>query len=252
LEGAPKKSIMGGFTKDRMMEKKEKLYEGKAKIVYATKDPDLVIQYFKDDATAFNAQKKGTIAQKGVVNNKIASTLFQYLEAKGIPTHFVEMLSDREMLVKKVEIVPLEVIVRNVAAGSLCRILGLEEGRALACPTFEFCYKEDKLNDPLINESHALALELATQEELDRIKKWTLQINGLLKDFFLKLNVNLIDFKLEFGRYKGGIILADEISPDTCRLWEVGTNRKLDKDRFRQDLGGIEEAYQEILSKVSR
>ena len=234
------------------MEKKEKLYEGKAKIVYATKDPELVLQYFKDDATAFNAQKKGTIDQKGVVNNKIASTLFQYLEANGIPTHFVEMLSDREMLVKKVEIVPLEVIMRNVAAGSLCRILGLEEGRRLACPTFEFCYKEDKLNDPLINESHVLALELATQGELDLITNWTLKINGLLKDFFLKLNVNLIDFKLEFGRYKGGIILADEISPDTCRVWEVGTNRKLDKDRFRQDMGGIEEAYQEILSKVSR
>jgi phosphoribosylaminoimidazole-succinocarboxamide synthase len=234
------------------MEKKEKLYEGKAKIVYATQDPDLVIQYFKDDATAFNAQKKGTIAQKGVVNNKIASTLFEYLTAHGIPTHFVKMLSEREMLVKKVQIVPLEVIVRNVAAGSLCRILGLQEGRTLACPTFEFCYKEDKLNDPLINESHALALELATQKEIDRIKELTLKVNGLLKEFFLKLNVNLIDFKLEFGRYKGEIILADEISPDTCRLWEVGTNRKLDKDRFRQDLGGIEEAYQEILSRVSR
>ncbi len=234
------------------MEKKEPLYEGKAKIVYATSDPDLVIQYFKDDATAFNAQKKGTIAQKGIVNNKIASTLFQYLEKHGIPTHFVKMLSERDMLVKRVQIVPLEVIVRNVAAGSLCRILGLEEGRALACPTFEFCYKADKLNDPLINESHALALELATQAEIDRIKELTLKVNALLKEFFKKLNVNLIDFKLEFGRYQGEIILADEISPDTCRLWEVGTNRKLDKDRFRQDLGGIEEAYQEILSKVSQ
>jgi len=234
------------------MEKKEQLYEGKAKIVYATDDPALVIQYFKDDATAFNAKKKGTIAQKGIVNNKIASTLFQYLDSNGISTHFVKMLSERDMLVKKVEIVPLEVIVRNRAAGSLCRILGLEEGKELACPTFEFCYKADALNDPLINESHALALELATREEIDRIKELTLKINDLLKAFFLKLNVNLIDFKLEFGRCNGEIILADEISPDTCRLWEVGTNRKLDKDRFRQDLGGIEEAYQEILAKVAQ
>lgn len=234
------------------MEKKKALYEGKAKIVYATEDPGLVIQYFKDDATAFNAQKKGTISEKGIVNNKIASTMFRYLESRGIPTHFKEMLSEREMLVKKVEIVPLEVIVRNIAAGSLCRMLGLEEGRKLACPTFEFCYKEDKLNDPLINETHALALELATQGEIDRIKELTLKVNELMKAFFLKLNVNLIDFKLEFGRYQGEIILADEISPDTCRLWEVGTNRKLDKDRFRQDLGGIEEAYQEILAKVTQ
>ena len=171
------------------MEKKESLYEGKAKIVYATDDPGLVIQYFKDDATAFNAQKKGTIADKGVVNNKIASTMFRYLGSHGIPTHFEKMLSDREMLVKKVEIVPLEVIVRNIAAGSLCRILGLEEGRKLACPTFEFCYKEDKLNDPLINESHVLALELATQEEIDRIKELTLKVNELMKEFFLKFTV---------------------------------------------------------------
>jgi len=234
------------------MQKQEKLYEGKAKIVYATDDPGLVIQSFKDDATAFNAKKRGTIAQKGIVNNKIASTLFRYLEGHGIPTHFVEMLNDRDMLVKKVKIVPLEVIVRNKAAGSLCRLLDLEEGQDLACPTFEFCYKEDRLNDPLINESYALALELATQEEIDRIKELTFKINGLMKEFFLKLNVNLIDFKLEFGRYNGQIILADEISPDTCRLWEVGTNRKLDKDRFRQDLGGIEDAYQEILTKVTQ
>ncbi len=234
------------------MEKRDKLYEGKAKIIYSTDDPSLVIQYFKDDATAFNAKKKGTIAQKGIVNNKIASTLFQYLESHGIPTHFVKQLNDRDMLVKKVQIVPLEVIVRNLAAGSLCRILGLQEGMKLACPTFEFCFKNDALNDPLINESHALALELATQKEIDRIKELTLKINDLMKAFFLKLNVNLVDFKLEFGRYQGKIILADEISPDTCRLWEVGTNRKLDKDRFRQDLGGIEEAYQEILAKVSR
>ncbi|MFP4472964.1 MAG: phosphoribosylaminoimidazolesuccinocarboxamide synthase [Candidatus Omnitrophota bacterium] len=234
------------------MEKRDKLYEGKAKIVYSTDDPGLVIQYFKDDATAFNAQKRGTIGEKGVVNNKIASTLFQYLEERGIPTHYVKTLSDREMLIKKVEIIPLEVIVRNMAAGSLCRMLGLEEGLKLACPTFEFSYKDDALNDPLINESHALALELATQEEIDKIKDMTFKVNALLKEFFLKLDVNIVDFKLEFGRHQGEIILADEISPDTCRLWEVGTNRKLDKDRFRQDLGSIEEAYQEILERVNR
>jgi len=233
------------------MEKREKLYEGKAKIIYATDNPDLVIQYFKDDATAFNAKKKGTIQQKGIVNNAIASKLFEYLGSHGIPTHFVKKLSEREMLVKKVEIVPLEVIVRNVAAGSLCRLLGLEEGRALLQPTFEFCYKADALNDPMINESHVLALDLAKEKEMLKIKDMTMKINDLLKKFFAALNVNLIDFKLEFGRYKGDIILADEISPDTCRLWEIGTNRKLDKDRFRQDLGNIEEAYQEIMAKVT-
>ena len=233
------------------MEKREKLYEGKAKIIYATDNSDLVIQYFKDDATAFNAKKKGTIQQKGIVNNAIASKLFEYLGSHGIPTHFVKKLSDREMLVKKVEIVPLEVIVRNVAAGSLCRLLGLEEGRSLLQPTFEFCYKADALNDPMINESHVLALGLAKEKEMLKIKDLTMKINDLLKKFFAALNVNLIDFKLEFGRYKGDIILADEISPDTCRLWEIGTNRKLDKDRFRQDLGNIEEAYQEIMAKVT-
>ncbi len=233
------------------MEKREKIYEGKAKIIYSTDDPELVIQYFKDDATAFNAKKKGTIREKGVVNNAIASKLFEYLGAEGIPNHFVKKLSDREMLVKRVKIVPLEVIVRNVAAGSLCRLLGLEEGKELLQPTFEFCYKADELNDPMINESHVLALDLAKEKEMLKIKELTLRINGLLKKFFSALNVNLIDFKLEFGRYKGEIILADEISPDTCRLWEIGTNRKLDKDRFRQDLGNIEEAYQEILAKVT-
>ncbi len=232
------------------MQKRDKLYEGKAKIIYATDDPTLVIQYFKDDATAFNAKKKGTIVDKGIVNNSISSKLFEYLGANGIPTHFVKKLSDREMLVKKVKIVPLEVIVRNVAAGTLCRLLGIEEGRALACPTFEFCYKEDRLNDPLINESHVLALEIATQHDVDTIKAMTLKVNELLRSFFKALNVNLIDFKLEFGRFGKDIILADEISPDTCRLWEMGTNRKMDKDRFRQDLGQIEEAYQEIMAKV--
>ncbi len=234
------------------MEKRDKLYEGKAKIIYSTDDPDLVIQYFKDDATAFNAKKKGTIQEKGVVNNAIASKLFEYLGKEGIPTHFVKKLSDREMLVKRVQIVPLEVIVRNVAAGSLCRLLGLPEGKALLQPTFEFCYKADALNDPMINESHVLALDLAKEKEMLKIKEMTMKINGLLQKFFKALNVNLIDFKLEFGRYKGEIILADEISPDTCRLWEIGTNRKLDKDRFRQDLGNIEEAYQEILARVTR
>lgn len=234
------------------MEKKEKLYEGKAKILYATDHPDEVIQFFKDDATAFNAQKKGTIADKGVMNNKIAAKIFELLESKGIPTHYLELINDREMKVKKVEIVPIEVIIRNRAAGSLCRHLGLEEGRRLACPVLEFCYKEDKLNDPLINEYHIRALELATDEEVNQIKEYAFQINEILKEFFKSLNIDLVDFKLEFGRYHGQIILADEISPDTCRLWEIGTGRKLDKDRFRRDLGNIEEAYQEVLTRVSR
>ncbi len=234
------------------MQKGEQLYEGKAKILYATDDPDHLIQYFKDDATAFNAQKKGTIDSKGIMNNKISSRIFEYLAAQGIPTHFEKVLNDREQLVKKVTIFPLEVIVRNVAAGSLCKLLGLEEGRVLACSTLEFCYKEDSLNDPMINESHIIGLELATEEELATIKEMTLKINELMKDFFKALNIDLIDFKLEFGKYKGQIILADEISPDTCRLWETGTGRKLDKDRFRRDLGNIEQAYQEVLSRVSQ
>jgi phosphoribosylaminoimidazole-succinocarboxamide synthase len=234
------------------MEKKQKIYEGKAKILYATDSPDYVIQYFKDDATAFNAAKKGTINSKGIVNNKISAKIFQLLEAEGIPTHFEQTLSEREMLSKKVQIVPLEVIVRNVAAGSLSRLLGIEEGTPLRCPTLEFCYKEDKLNDPMINEYHIRALNLATDEELETIKRMTFQINDLMTNFFRSLHITLVDFKLEFGRYKGQIILADEISPDTCRLWEIGTGRRLDKDRFRKDLGEIEEAYQEVLSRVSR
>ena len=234
------------------MEKRKQIYEGKAKILYETDSPDLLIQYFKDDATAFNAAKKGTIDQKGVINNKISAKIFEYLQSNGIPTHLEKVLSDREQLIKRVKIVPVEVIIRNVAAGSLCRLLGLEEGRKLACPTIEFCYKEDKLNDPLINEYHIRALELATDEEVEAIKKYAFKINELLTKFFASLNIQLIDFKLEFGRYKGKIILADEISPDTCRLWEIGTGRKLDKDRFRRDLGNIEEAYQEVLSRVSR
>jgi phosphoribosylaminoimidazole-succinocarboxamide synthase len=231
---------------------KEKLYEGKAKILHATSNPELVIQYFKDDATAFNAAKKGVVASKGIMNNKISTKIFEFLESKGIPTHFQENLSDREMLVKKVDIVKIEVIVRNRAAGSLCRLLGLEEGMILKHPVFEYCYKRDDLNDPLINESHITAMELATPEELKTIKDYALKINDLMSRFFANLHLDLIDFKLEFGRYHGNIILADEISPDTCRLWEQGTGKKLDKDRFRHDLGNIEEAYQEVLTRVSR
>lgn len=234
------------------MEKGEKLYEGKAKILHATSDPDLVIQYFKDDATAFNAAKKGVVASKGIMNNKISTKIFEFLQSEGIPTHFVKHLSDREMLVKKVEIVMIEVIVRNLAAGSLCRLLGLEEGLVLKQPVFEYCYKRDDLNDPLINESHIAMMELATPEELKTIKSYALKVNELMSRFFGNLNLDLIDFKLEFGRYKGEIILADEISPDTCRLWEKGTGKKLDKDRFRHDLGNIEEAYQDVLARVSK
>ncbi|MBI5023924.1 MAG: phosphoribosylaminoimidazolesuccinocarboxamide synthase [Candidatus Omnitrophica bacterium] len=234
------------------MKKGKQLYEGKAKIIYATEDPDLIVQHFKDDATAFNAAKKGTIAEKGVMNNKISTKVFEFLASQGIPTHFEKNLSDREMLVKKVEIVPLEVIIRNKAAGSLCRLLGLKEGMSLASPVLEFCYKRDDLGDPLINESHIRALKMAGDQDMETIKKYTLKINELLTRFFANLGLELIDFKLEFGRYKGRIILADEISPDTCRLWEIGTGKKLDKDRFRHDLGQIEEAYQEVLSRVNK
>ncbi len=234
------------------MEKRDKIYEGKAKILYTTDDPDMVIQYFKDDATAFNAAKKGSIDQKGVINNKISTKIFEMLESRGIKTHYVKTLSDREMLVRKVTIVPLEVIIRNRAAGSLCRLLGLPEGTTLACPILEFCYKEDKLGDPMINEYHIRALNYATDAEVEKIKTMVFKINDAMREFFAKLNIELIDFKLEFGRYKNDIILADEISPDTCRLWEVGTGEKLDKDRFRRDLGNIEQAYQEVLRRVTR
>lgn len=234
------------------MEKREKLYEGKAKILYATDSPDLLIQYFKDDATAFNAQKKGTIHDKGIMNNKISSKIFEYLGKNGIPLHFEKMLNEREMLVKKVTIVPLEVIIRNVAAGSMSKRLNVAEGTALACPVLEFSYKDDALGDPMVNEYHALALRYATQEEIDAIKQYAFKINELMKKFFAAIDLDLIDFKLEFGKYKGKIILADEISPDTCRLWEKGTGKKMDKDRFRRDLGGIEEAYQEVLTRVTQ
>lgn len=234
------------------MQKGKKIYEGKAKILYETENPDLLIQYFKDDATAFNAAKKGTIADKGIMNNKISAKIFEFLQAEGIPTHFEKLLNEREMLVKRVKILPLEVIVRNVAAGSMSRLLGVEEGKVLACPVLEFCYKEDKLGDPLINEYHIRALGLAADDEVAKVKEYTFRVNELLSRFFKSLNIQLVDFKLEFGNCKGKIILADEISPDTCRLWEMGTGRKLDKDRFRRDLGQIEEAYQEVLSRVSR
>jgi len=232
------------------MEKGKQFYEGKAKILYETSDPDLVIQYFKDDATAFNAAKKGTIKEKGIMNNKISTKIFEFLSSEGIPTHFEKNLNEREMLVKRVEIVPIEVIIRNRAAGSLCKLLDLEEGLKLKKTILEFCYKRDDLGDPLINEDHILALNIATQEELETIRKYTLNINELMTKFFANLKLELIDFKIEFGRYKGKIILADEISPDTCRIWEVGTGKRLDKDRFRHDLGNVEEAYQEVLSRV--
>ena len=233
------------------MKKLKQIYEGKAKILYETESPELLIQYFKDDATAFNAKKKGTISQKGVMNNKISAKIFEFLQAQGIPTHFEKLLSEREMLVKRVAIVPVEVIIRNKAAGSLSRLLDLPEGKKLACPILEFCYKEDRLGDPMITEYHIRALELATDEEIKTISQYAIKVNELMSRFFLKLNLELIDFKLEFGRYQGKIILADEISPDTCRLWEVGTGKKLDKDRF-QDLGNIEEAYQEVLNRVTK
>lgn len=232
------------------MEKREQLYEGKAKKVYATDDPELVVVSYKDDATAFNGQKKGTISGKGVINNRMSNYLFRRLEQKGIPTHFVEELSDRETLVKHVQIVPLEVIVRNVAAGSFAKRLGVEEGKQLLSPTLEFSYKNDELGDPFINDYYALALGLATREEIDRITEMAFAVNDFLKEFFRQVGVLLVDFKLEFGRFGGQIVLADEISPDTCRLWDIRTHEKLDKDRFRRDMGGVEEAYREIFSRI--
>lgn len=232
------------------MTKMEQLYEGKAKKVFATEDKDVVIVSYKDDATAFNGEKKGTIVGKGVVNNRMTNHVFQLLEKAGVPTHFIEELNDRETAVKHVEIVPLEVIVRNVAAGSFSKKLGIEEGRQLLCPTLEFSYKNDSLGDPFINDYYALALGLATQEEIDTITKYAFKVNEVLKEYFLTAGIKLIDFKIEFGRYKGQIILADEISPDTCRLWDVKTNEKLDKDRFRRDMGGVEDAYQEVMGRI--
>lgn len=234
------------------MEKRSKIYEGKAKILYTTDNPDLLIQYFKDDATAFNAKKKGEIQQKGIMNNKISSKIFEFLQSQGIATHYEKRLNDREMLVKKVEIVPVEVIIRNRAAGSLCRLMGVPEGTELAEPILEYSFKKDELGDPLIGEYHIYALRLANHEEVEQIKDYAFRINALMSQFFAKLGLELIDFKIEFGRCKGKIILADEISPDTCRLWEIGTGTKMDKDRFRHDMGNIEEAYQEVLMRVSK
>ena len=226
------------------MEKREQLYEGKAKKVFATDDPNMVIVSYKDDATAFNGQKKGTIDGKGSINNQMSNLLFELLEKNGIHTHFVKELNDRETLVKKVEIVPLEVIVRNVGAGSFAKRMGIEEGRTLKCPTVEFSYKNDALGDPFINHWYALALNLATEEEIEKITETAFAVNEVLRNFFAAAGIELIDFKLEFGRFDGKILLADEISPDTCRLWDSKTKEKLDKDRFRRDMGGAEEAYQ--------
>ena len=233
------------------MQKKEQLYEGKAKKVFATDDPELYIVDYKDDATAFNGEKKGTIAGKGVINNVMSNHMFQILEKQGVPTHFVEQLSERETVVKKVSIVPLEVIIRNISAGSFAKRYGVEEGIVFARPTVEFCYKKDELGDPLINDYHAMALGLATAEEIEKIKAMAFRVNEVMKAYFDKLNVILVDFKLEFGKTSdGAIILADEISPDTCRLWDKDTKEKLDKDRFRRDMGGVEEAYQEVMRRL--
>ncbi|MBC5733164.1 phosphoribosylaminoimidazolesuccinocarboxamide synthase [Flavonifractor sp. DFI.6.63] len=233
-------------------EKKEQLYEGKAKKVYATQDPNVVIVSYKDDATAFNGLKKGTITGKGAINNRMTNNLMRRLEAKGVPTHLVEELSDRETAVKKVSIVPLEVIIRNLSAGSFAKRYGVEEGIVFDAPTIEFSYKNDDLGDPLINTYHALALKLATAEEIALIKNYAFTVNELLKGFMKEIGIDLVDFKLEFGRTADGqIVLADEISPDTCRLWDEKTHEKLDKDRFRRDLGGAEEAYEEVMRRLT-
>lgn len=233
------------------MEKTKQLYEGKAKKVYATENPELVIVSYKDDATALDGLKKGTIAGKGVVNNKMSNYLCRLLEKHGISTHFVEELNDRETVVKKVSIVPLEVIIRNISAGSFAKRYGVAEGIVFDEATIEFSYKNDELHDPLINSYHALALKLATKKEIEEIKTMAFKINEILKKYFLSLNVKLVDFKLEFGRLGNGeIVLADEISPDTCRFWDAETNEKLDKDRFRRDMGGVEDAYNEMMKRV--
>ena len=232
------------------MEKKEQLYEGKAKKVFATDDPDLVIVSYKDDATAFNGLKKGTIEGKGVINNKMTNYMFGLLEKEGVPTHLVKELSDRETLVKKVEIVQLEVIIRNVAAGSFSKRMGVEEGKALLTPILEYSYKNDDLGDPFINDYYALALGIATKEELDTIAKYAFKVNEFMLKYFKEIGIDLIDFKIESGRFKGQILLADEISPDTCRFWDSKTHEKLDKDRFRRDMGGVEDAYKEIRRRI--
>lgn len=239
------------FEEEANMEKREQLYEGKAKKVYATDDSQLVIVSYKDDATAFNGQKKGTIAGKGVVNNRVSNFLMKMLGENGVPTHYVQELNDRETVVKKVDIIPLEVIIRNISAGSFSKRYGVEEGIVFEHPTIEFSYKNDDLGDPLINEYHAIALKLAGPNEIQRIKDLAFHINDVLKTYFATINVELVDFKLEFGTVMGDyIILADEISPDTCRLWDATTHEKLDKDRFRRDMGGEVEAYNEIMYRI--
>jgi len=233
------------------MEKKELLYEGKAKKVYETENPEVLIVSYKDDATAFDGMKKGTIVGKGAINNRMTNHIFKLLAAKGVPTHLVEELNDRETAVKKVAIVPLEVIIRNYSAGSFAKKLGLEEGIKLARPTLEFSYKNDDLHDPFINEYYALALNLATKEEIETITKYAFTVNEVMQAYFSSLGIDLIDFKIEFGRLADGtIILADEVSPDTCRLWDQGTHEKLDKDRFRRDMGHVEDAYNEVFRRL--
>ncbi|SDY59739.1 phosphoribosylaminoimidazolesuccinocarboxamide synthase [Tindallia californiensis] len=240
------------MVKDKGIEKKEMLYEGKAKQVYVTEDASKVIVYFKDDATAFNGKKKSQIEGKGKVNNHLSSLIYTYLEGKGVKTHFIQRLSDREMLVKAVTIIPLEIIVRNVAAGSMTRQLGVKEGTVLKKPIVEYSLKKDELGDPFVNEDHIIALEWATEEELNKIRSEALTINKLLIELFSKAGLKLIDFKLEFGVNKDGVLLADEISPDTCRLWETRTGRVMDKDRFRKDMGQVSEHYEEVLERVSK
>ena len=233
-----------------MVKQLDMMYEGKAKQVCATDDPTLAIIHYKDDATAFNGLKKGTIVGKGVVNNLVSNHLFKMLEQSGVPTHLVEQINDRDSVVRRVQIVPLEVIVRNIAAGSLSKRLGLPEGTKLASTVLEFCYKNDDLGDPMVNEYHIAAMQLATREEVETISAMALKVNELLTAYLKELNIELIDFKLEFGRFDGKIVLADEISPDTCRFWDSKTGEKLDKDRFRRDLGDVEGAYQEILRRL--
>lgn len=233
------------------MEKKEQIYEGKAKRVFATEDTNLVMVSYKDDATAFNGQKKGSITGKGVINNRVTNFMMQLLEKQEIPTHFVKELNDRETLVKKVTIIPLEVIIRNISAGSFAARYGVAEGIVFDSATIEFSYKNDDLGDPLINDYHALALKLATQDEIDQIKQMAFKVNEVMKEFFKNIGVTLVDFKLEFGKtHDGKIVLADEISPDTCRFWDSATGEKLDKDRFRRDLGGVEDAYSEMMKRI--
>lgn len=233
------------------MEKRKQMYEGKAKKVYETDDPEIVIVDYKDDATAFNGLKKGSIKGKGVINNQMSNMLMRGLEKKGVPTHFVKELSERETAVKRVEILPLEVIIRNISAGSFSKRYGVEEGIVFDEPTIEFSYKNDDLGDPLLNDDHAIALKLCTREELATVKKYAFLVNDFLKEIWKSCNVTLVDFKIEFGRLKDGtIVLADEISPDTCRLWDATTGEKLDKDRFRRDLGGVEEAYEEVMKRL--